>query len=383
MLLVGCMRAPMTYRLARQGSMTILIPPTQTASDTVSAFDVRIKNARKTALSRTDCDVDGPLLTLHWNEKTAEVRLKFDTYFPEPGNQVMLGGMPQPGVYLASLQGLDASPSDLLELESKGCLSSTEDQRLIDALVERFPLPPYVAYLLRFGSYGITGGLDLNSDFRLQVISPVYTSSVLPAYGATDAPASAKQLIGYETAYYVFTPSQKDDRVMISLASVTETDVGKSTPFQKSTTQNIFPFPKSFGYFRLLFRREASAADHIATIIGATDSTKLNEATKQLESGSVDPCQRFLGPGVTCVTFPSEFGVNPQMRVRVNGKESFVGVAGTVSEAMNLYGPIASVPKTLIVRRQFQRHLIPVKFDPASKDILQFVLMSGDEITWQ
>jgi hypothetical protein len=83
------------------------------------------------------------------------------------------------------------------------------------------------------------------------------------------------------------------------------------------------------------------------------------------------------------VTFPSEFGVNPQMRVRVNGKESFVGVAGTVSEAMNLNGPIASVPKTLTVRRQFQRHLIPVKFDPASKDILQFVLMPGDEITWQ
>jgi len=154
MLLVGCMRAPMSYRLARQGSTTVLIPPTQTASDTASAFDVRIKNARKAALSGTDCDVEGPLLTLHWNEKTAEARLRLETYFPEPGNQIMLGGTPQPGMYLASLQGLDASRSDLLDLESKGCLSSTEDQRLIGALVEGFPLPPYVAYLLRLRDHG-------------------------------------------------------------------------------------------------------------------------------------------------------------------------------------------------------------------------------------
>jgi hypothetical protein len=264
-------------------------------------------------------------------------------------------------------------------LVQKGCLSSIEDQHLLRAIVERFPLPPDVAYLLRYGSYGISGGIDLSSDFRLQVISPVYLNTAVPSDGAM---APAKQVIGYEYAYYDLKSSQKDGRTKMSLDSVTENDQGSKVSIHKSTTQNPSPFPESPGYFRLLFRREASSADHVVTIIGAPDQATLDRATKQRESGPMESCQGVSGPGVTCVTFSSDFGVNPQMRVLVNGQETFVGISGTVRDALNLNRPGAVAPKTLMVRRIFQGRLIPVKFDPASDDILHLVLMPGDEISW-
>ena len=225
---------------------------------------------------------------------------------------------------------------------------------------------------MRFGSYGITKVFDLTSDFRLQVVSPIY------AQGATTLP---RQPIGYETAEYVFVSAKKRSGVRISLDSVTET-VGGGPPLKKSTTRNTFSFPESFDYFRLLFRIDMSSQLTIATVMSASDVTKLNKATEQREAGPSDFCQSASTAGVTCTSFPPGFGVIPELRVRVKGQESFVRVSGSVRDAMNMGAFVTTAPKTLMVRRLFQGHLIPVQFDPASQDILDFVLMPGDEITW-
>jgi len=382
-LLVGCRHAPVAYELTRQGSTSILIPPARTSSDATSAYEVSIKNARATA-SRTDCDIDGPILTLHWNGNTADVGLTVTTYYTytQPETQGAQGGAPQAGMYLGSLQNLAAARSDLLNLETKGCLTAVEDQRLLRAVVEKFPLPPYVAYVFRFGTYGISGGLDLNSDFRLQVISPVYSSSGPPVEGTAAANNQSRKPIGYETSYYVFIPSENDDRVRISRASVAGTDQGKTTVLKNSAARNIVSFPETPAYFRLMFRTALSSADHVATIISAPDKASLEEAVKQRESGPVESCQGVTAPGASCVTLSSDFGVNAEIRVRVNGREAFVGVAGTVRDAVNLRGPNPIVPKTLTVHRKYQGRLVPVKYDSATHDILGLVLMPGDEIDW-
>jgi hypothetical protein len=78
--------------------------------------------------------------------------------------------------------------------------------------------------------------------------------------------------------------------------------------------------------------------------------------------------------------FSSDYGVDPQMRVLVNGKEDLVGISGTVRDALNLNRPGTVAPKNLIVCRLFEGRLIPEKFDPANNDILQLVLMPRDEI---
>ena len=338
----------------------------------MSSPEVRIRNARKRVLSQTTCDVEDPLITLHWEGKTADVRLKSGAYSPEPADQAVPGEKPLPVMYLTSMESLNAARDDLFNLESKGCLTSREGQDLRKVLVERLSFPPDIAYLFRFGGYALTGVFDLNPDFRLQVIGPVY------AAGAT----SSKQPIGYETANYLFGSARKDDRIRISLGSVTETDVGQTTPFQKLSPQNAFPFPESFTYFRLLFRTEESSANHIATIISAPDKAKLREATKQRESGPANSCQGVSAAGTTCIVFPPDYGVNGEMRIHVNGQEDFIRVEGSIDELLYSKRSIRAVPRTLVVRRLFQGHLVPVKFDPASQDIFGLVLMPGDEITW-
>jgi hypothetical protein len=380
LFLAGCRPAPMNYELKRRGPNVLLFPPVQTRAPVEPVVNVRISNARKHPVSRTECDFEGDLVSLHWHGNTAEVSLKPETDSTAPGNQ---GPTPvDRSSYVDPSLSVQAFRTSLLDTEAKGCLDWTEGRQLIRAMVEGLPLPPYLAYLLRFGSYNVTGRLDLDSDFRLQVIRPVYLGDTPGTNGNGGAPVAKKQFVGYQTAYYVFLNSKQDDRVKISLDSVTETDVGKTTPIRKSTTQSALPFPDSFGYFRSLFRHGLSASDHSATIVSATDPMKLEEATKQRESGPVDSCLGVSGPGVTCLTFTSEFAVNPQMRIGVNGTQKYVGVADTVGDAMNRNGPAAVIPKTLTVQRLFHGRLIPLKFDPNSRDILQLVLMPGDEITW-
>ena len=79
--------------------------------------------------------------------------------------------------------------------------------------------------------------------------------------------------------------------------------------------------------------------------------------------------------------FPQLFGVNPELRVRVNGKDKFVALGAGVGSALQLpFG--AEVPKTLHITRLYRGHRIPISFDPATKDILLLTLMPGDELTW-
>jgi hypothetical protein len=372
LLLLGCRHAPLSYQLTRQGTMPVLVPPASSVVGSATVTEIQIKNARHRALHGGDCDIEDALIALHWDGKTANVRLKSAAYRLSEANQATLGDKPLPGMYLASVQSLDASRDDLIDLGSKRCLTSKGDYYLRLAIVERFPLPPDIAYLFRFGGYALTGVLDLNSDFRLQVIGPVQ---------ATGAPASTKQPIGHETANYIFASEPKDDRVRISLAKVSETDVGQTTSFQKSAPQNAFPFPASFGYFRLLFRTEASSANHIATIISAPDKARLNEATKERETGPADSCHGVSVAGATCIVFPPDFGVNGEMRIQVNGHEDFVRVEANLGELMHSTRA-GAVPKTLMIRRVFQGRVIPVRFDYTNQDILGLVLMPGDEISW-
>jgi hypothetical protein len=370
--LSACRHVPLSYQLLRQGSRTLLIPPAQIATANAPVFDFTMKNARRNAHSNTNCDIESDLISLQWQERTAKITLKSTSYFVQ--SQAGVAGQGPPTMFLDPLQSLEKFRNDLGALETKGCLQSGESQRLRIALSEKLPLPPDAAYRLRFGSFDMTGIFDLSSDFRLQIVSPVNS-------GATND--SAPQVIGFETAYYIFTSAQNDDRVRISLASVVETDRGKA-PIAKSNPRNVLPFPEAYGYFRIVFRTDASASEHItiATILSAADRKTLEEATRQRESGPADSCQAVSASGANCITFPPRIGVGPEMRVRVNGQDAYVQIGGTVSDAIGFNNKLAEIATTLQVRRLFQGRPIPVKFDPKSADILGFVLMPGDEIKW-
>ena len=83
-------------------------------------------------------------------------------------------------------------------------------------------------------------------------------------------------------------------------------------------------------------------------------------------------------PGVGCVVFPSDFAVNVKVRVFVNGKQTIVPAYATVGDLIDT----DSLPKTLLVKRIFEDHLIRVNFDPHRNTILKLAVMPGDRITW-
>jgi hypothetical protein len=373
-LVSGCRHspAPLNYQLVRQGSAAILIPPAHIAAPSAPVFDFSLKNARRSARPSFNCDIESEVITLRWRGRTARLSLKPTSFStaPAPGNA-------EPNhqtIFLDPLQNLEKFRGDLEKLETNGCLSSGEAARLRVAISEKLPLPPDAAYRFRYGSFDLTGRFDLTSDFRLQIVTPVYSTATAD---------STKQTIGFETAYYVFKSAPNEDRVRISLSSVTETDRGKP-PVAKSAASNPLPFPDVAGYFRIAFRTDASASEHItiATILSAPDRNTLEEATRQRESGPADSCEAVTAPRATCMTFPPKIGVGPELRVLVNGQEAFVQIGGSVADAIGFNKPLMTIVKTLQVRRLYQGRLIPVKFDPTTKDILNFVLMPGDQITW-
>jgi hypothetical protein len=371
-LFSGCRHAPLSYQLLRHGSGVLVIPPSQIATANSPEFDFNIKNARHISTSPANCDIQGDLISLRWQGRTAKIKLKSAAFIAE--QEAAIAGQSGPRMFLDPLQSLEKFRGDLESLEAKNCLRQDEARRLRIALGERLPLPPEAAYRFRFGSFDLTGVFDLSSDFRLQITGPVYSS---------DTNDSATQIAGYETAYYVFTSAQKDDRVRISLASVTETDRGKS-PIVKSKPQNALSFPDAYGYFCIVFRTDASASEHItiATILSATDKKTLEEATRQRQSSPSDSCDAVSVPGTNCMMFPAKVGVGHELRVRVNGQDAFVPIGGAVGGAIGHTRPLDEIVKTLQVRRLYQGHLIPVKFDPTSRAIFGLVLMPGDEITF-
>jgi hypothetical protein len=368
MSVAGCAKAPLTYRLERRGATTVIVPPNQVANEN-SGLVVNVKRARQKTTT-VDCNVDG-LVSLRWHGTAVEIQVRSESYVAEQG-ETSQSGEALSAIYLDPLQDIAAFHSQLLVLESKGCLSSAEAGRIRRVVSERFSLPPSIAYRYRLGSYDTTGFFELTPDFRLEVVSPIY-----------DGVQSLGHQTGYEIAYYGFTSLPGENRLTVSLTSVAEFHASQ-TAIAKTAPKNNLNFPASPSFLHLLFKTDKTSARHItrAFLLSSTDESKLYAGTKQLQSASVDACQAVSTSGVSCIGFPPNVGVSPELRVRANGKEMFVQLDGMVLDALGMHNVSASVPKNLHVTRLFQGKRVPIVFDPADKDILRLTLVPGDELMW-
>ncbi len=360
---VGCPKAPLSYKLQRLGTTTVLIPPSLRSTDEKSSQLVsNFKNARRRSVAGTNCDIEGHIVNLHWHGKAAEIRVNSDSYIAERG------------MYLDPLQDIGKFHEELLQRESKGCFSSTDTRQIRRAVAERFPLPPSIAYRYELGSYDTTGFFELTSDFRLNVVSPIYQD------GQTK---TIEHQLGYEVSYYSFRSAANGDRVTASVTSVTEFRTGEhETP--KAAPRNRIDFPESPTYFRLVLKTERSSTKQITLtfLLGSPEEQQLDAGTKQLQAAAIDSCRAVTLSDVACMSFPFDFGVSAELRVRTNGREAFVQLDGMVLDALGLPNLSADVPKNLRITRLYQGRRVPVMFDPLTKDIFRLSLMPGDELAW-
>jgi len=364
-LLDGC---TLSYHLQGHGQTAILIPPVPpiTLTGAPSVFLVTVSNARSHPAILDGCDIDNDLSGLHWLGNTAEIRLRSESYFPAPGDERPEETAPR--IYLSSVQNVEAFRNALEDRVVRGCLRSDEAQVLTRTIVERLPFPLLVGYLIRFDGEA-TGFVDLTPDFRLKVVSPVRSAD------------GTKEIVGYQIAYYRLAAAPKDARVKISLGSIS-TGEAKAVQEGESASAGPLVFPTSFMFFRLLLRTASSPTDYLATILIADDEATLSKATSRFETERDPSCAVLAMPGVTCVTPAPDVSINVEFGVSVNRNQVFVALGGTVSNAMQSTRAASGIPATLRIRRRFRGHLRTIKFDPASQDILRFMLMPGDEISW-
>jgi hypothetical protein len=357
-LLAGCPSAPLHYTLVRSGEGSLVAPPrTSAAAAAAPTFETKIRKSRTHPPRKVDCDIEDGPVTIHWQGDSAVAQIKS-------------GGLaqsePNGALYFDSFKEVPLFEHALVQIESKGCLRSDEDYRLKQLLTQRLPLPSPLAYELRFGSYDLTGYLDLTSDFQMQVVSPLYATNR----------AGLRFDDGRETGYYSLIPSKSNDHIRIHLTFTIDVFAGKSKP----PSQNHIQFPKSFGYSRLFLRSEKSAGSSVtrAILVSAPDRIKLAAATTQIQESAGDSCRAVTDPKVDCIIFPADFGVNAALRVTVNGTEKYVYVGATLGAVLETN----SIPKTLRVERFFRGRLIPISFDQGTPDIGSLVLMPGDQISW-
>jgi hypothetical protein len=394
LFLAGCSHAPMAYHLQREGLDPVLFPPTKLKQKTTATeIRVNLKNARTESVSAAACDVESNVMSLHWQGTTAAVSLHTQSFFTPTADQSP--NQTGPGLYIDPLVAMEKFHNDLLDRQTKGCLRPDENTRLRRAIVENLPLPPAIAYFFELGSYDVTGYFDLTPDFRLLTTSPIYRP---------DSALTPDNLIGYETAHYVFVPAPKPEanpaatpansfaasdaantgRIRLALSRATEV-INGNLAVEKQTLRNDLHFPQSPGYFRLLFMADDNAAEVRVTraiLLSAPDQNRLAQAVAGRQESAENFCATLAVPDVTCIVFPKNFGISPELRVRANGQDFYLRVGGFLQEVLDNWHPEDDPPKSLKVRRPFRGRLVPIKFDPNSRDILHLVLLPGDEITW-
>lgn len=380
--LAGCSRAVGSYLLTHQGNAEILVPPGIALPEN-GALELKLPNSRKAPVSPADCQIHRDPISIQWRGTTAVVQAR-------PGSdllgfgQASIKDQPVPldprgsvsgqPIALDPLQYINELRADLLALEDNGCLHRGEGQALVARIAEKLPSQPFLAYLLRFGAFDLNEFIDLTPDFRLRIVYAVYSA---------DNPSQTREVKGVETVYYKIVSDQNDGRVRIAQATGKNSS-GDRGALQEAQKQIASSFPDSPAYFRLFLKKGMSAKDPItvAIVLTSEDRKHLDNATTQLDASAEASCRAVTDSNASCIMFPPLTGVNAEIRVKVNGKEVFAELGARVDQLIHEAGD-DDIPRSVSVKRLFDRRLVPIKTDTGEKDLLALILMPGDVVNYR
>jgi len=342
---------------ARDGLM--LLPPRTTTAA------LELKNARSVHARDTGCEVSGPQIQLAWKGRTARVTVDERAVAAAP--EIALKG-PQDvtGEQVRDLSWWPNFRQQLARREQQGCLAHGEAELLAGRIVQNLPLPPMLAYKLRYGDYLMDGHLDLGPKFALKSVSPIRQAGV----------------IGYETAYYDVL-QRSDGSLTLSLKSVDQL-IGRTTTKKSRPTGPPLRIATSARYVRLFFRAWRISGDYRIALLATRETGTLDAMTAEFESDPERFCRDTNPNRATCLSVPMEMTLTAEMKLRANGKPAYIAVGGNVGELLRTAG--VRQPQTVVhslrVLRPYEGALTPVEFDRTRPDILALTLIGGEEIRW-
>uniref|UniRef100_Q02AI6 Lipoprotein n=1 Tax=Solibacter usitatus (strain Ellin6076) TaxID=234267 RepID=Q02AI6_SOLUE len=357
---------PWRLQPARDGLM--LLPPRSSTST------LELKNVRSVHTRDTGCEVSVPQIQLAWKGRTARVTLDERAVAAAP-EIALKGPQAATGEQVRDLSWWPDFRQQLVRREQQGCLAHGEAELLAGRIVQNLPLPPMLAYKLRYGDYLMDGYLDLGPKFALKSVSPLLKPGIEKYHALAD-------VAGYETAYYDVQQGG-DGSLKIALRSVDQL-VGRISTKKPRPTGSPLRVANSARYVRLFFRTWRISGDYRIALLATRDVGLMDAMSSEFEKDPERFCRETNPARATCLSVPMEMMLTAEMRLRVNGKPAYVPVGGNVAEVLRTAG--VRQPQTVIqslqVLRPYEGALAPVEFDRTRSDILNLTLIGGEEIRW-
>ncbi|MBI4894033.1 MAG: hypothetical protein HY821_25675 [Acidobacteria bacterium] len=368
LLLASCAeRRPAAWRLVPQDRGHRLIPPRPNPED--PAFQLR--RARTPSRKNPACLLDKPGIRLRWKGRDAQVRADSASLSAIPGTLLegAGGGAPalQPAVGVLSANWYSGSlqPS-LLAQQQAGCLTPADAPQLERRILDHLILPTSHAYRLLYGEYAMLGFIDIDARFRLRAVEPIRQQGVA---------------VGYLTSFYLLQPAPSGGVTVAPHSS--ESNVKSVITHGPAPDHPLLHLPPHATHLRFFFRTFSTTDDRRIALLAAPSAVALNQAATAFEA---DPEGYCAAPtqGTACIAVPKDTIIGPELRIRAQGREEYVPVAGNVADllrSLNVRNP-ASVLPTLQIHREYEGRFLPIQFDRTNPAILGFVFLGGEQVTW-
>jgi hypothetical protein len=362
------------WRLPKQGTSGVLIPPDVKAVDVV-----RRTLTANVAPGDTNCPPRNGVIDLKVGGTHARVIVAAKSLEEQPAG------------------GLAAWAS---KLEAAHCLAPGEGVKLADRIAESVPLDLAAAFRLLNADDFQTGEVDLGPQNRLQVISPwwcdrgegMIAGPVTVTGDGCHLTATAnytENLLGIETAIYAFRPRAPEAAYAVVLLyadrrvpATARAKTGETIERRAQPVIDYLEFPDDASFYRLFYK--SSRTDFTGLIVAARTPAELDQRTKALEAAGDSASCGQLG-GEMCIAIPKDVAVNPTISVTVNGVGVLVGRGARVAGAIQAAGE--QQPKTLLrsltISKPWNRRMIRVAFDPADAAILNMPLRGGEVVSWR
>ena len=282
------------------------------------------------------------------------------------------------------------------QLEEQHCLAAGEGLKLAERIAESVPLDPAGAFHLLYRDDHKTGEVDIDLQIRLQVVSPLWREA---GVGMIDGPIqsvtgndsqltvtakASDNLLGYERTLYSVQPKAAKAGYTIQPLYADRTiqlSTGGATERRPEPAINYFKFPADAAFYRLFY--ESTQTDFAALVVAAGTMAELDQRTRKLEASGASASCKILNDDM-CAAIPKDVAVNPVIAVTVNGAELLVPRGVTVGNLIRLpREQQASVLGRLTVSRPWNGRLVPVAFDRTDGGILSVILKGGEVISWQ
>ncbi len=343
-----------TWRLARQGTGEILIPPG------ASNRDFSHRTFRADVPATASCAGTEGVTAIKPRGKKLAV-----TVFPA---------------------ALAAKPQGWLSewatgLETRACIPAGAAAVLAAQIVDSVPLDLNASTRLLHPNDRQTGQVDLQPGMRLEVISPIVKDGAAPDApiitsnepGKITVTVSSSNLVGYEVAWFGVAAASGGNMATI-VPDYAERHIDGRT--ERASAANSLRFPALPGYYRLFYK--SGSTDFTAILLGASTWPDLERSSKALNE---DSCRAVKS--ATCVLVPKRIAINPMLSVTVNGKAENAGWGSTVGGVIQHAGfkrPADTLPQ-LSVMRPYKGGSVPVVFDRRDPSILNMVLTGGEVIS--